>query len=314
MKNFHGMPFDDYVNIINSSAAKYDVPIKELQEKVIQKDVMVRFVNQELNRYLGRANGDKVIQIGTVFWRFGEDKPFHNNIITLKGCAPFNVGDSPCEVISHENELDVLIEWSKLIENMDPDIILGYNIFGFDESFMYDRIVDLLIRRDVANIEREDIAELESDPKYSRFMNMTRLDDRMISKIKDARGRMVNKKLASSALGENFLYFFNMPGRVQIDLLKVCQASLDKLPSYKLDDVAEHYISGKIKDFYPDPEYPDGSQTRIIKIDNMKEVQVGNYVTIGMTTTTQKLYDGEKLIVKDLDFAKMAMTLNKPIP
>ena len=59
---------------------------------------------------------------------------------------------------------------------------------------------------------------------------------------------MINKKLSSSALGDNFLYYFNMPGRVQIDLLKVCQASLTKLPSYKLDSVAEYYISGKIKE------------------------------------------------------------------
>ena len=42
-------------------------------------------------------------------------------------------------------ERDVLLEWSKLIELHDPDIIIGYNTFGFDESFMYDRIADLCI-------------------------------------------------------------------------------------------------------------------------------------------------------------------------
>ena len=312
-KHFHGLQIADYLEIVNKAAVKYNVPIKDLQEKLIQKDMMVRFVNQELNRYLGRSFGDKVIQIGTVFWRFGDDKPFYNNIITLGGCSPFNVGDMPCDVISCNNELDVLLEWSKLIERVDPDIILGYNIFGFDESFMYDRIIDLLIKnKNKPTIEKEDIIELEKDTKYMKFMNMTRLSDKIIERVKDAKGRMVNKKLASSALGENFLYFFNMPGRVQIDLLKVCQASLDKLPSYKLDDVAEHYISGKIKDFYPDPNYPNGDLSCIIKVDNIKEVQVGNYVTIGMTTTTQKLYDGEKLIVNEINGS--VMTLNKPIP
>ena len=312
-KHFHGLQIADYIEIVNKAAVKYNVPIKDLQEKLIQKDMMVRFVNQELNRFLGRAFGDKVIQIGTVFWRFGDDKPFYNNIITLGGCSPFNVGDTPCDVVSCKNELDVLLEWSKLVERVDPDIVLGYNTFGFDESFMYDRVVDLLLKnQNKPTIEREDIAELEAESRYMKFMNMTRLSDKVIERVKDAKGRMINKKLASSALGENFLYFFNMPGRVQIDLLKVCQASLDKLPSYKLDDVAEHYISGKIKDFYPDPDYPDGNLSRIIKVDNIKEVQVGNYVTIGMTTTTQKLYDGDKLIVESIEGS--IMKLNKPIP
>ena len=51
----------------------------------------------------------------------------------------------PCDVVSCKNELDVLLEWSKLVERVDPDIVLGYNTFGFDESFMYDRVVDLLL-------------------------------------------------------------------------------------------------------------------------------------------------------------------------
>ena len=60
---------------------------------------MARFVNRELNKFFGRALGDPVIQIGTVFWRFGEDKPFHNNIITLKGCTEFDVGDNPWKLL-----------------------------------------------------------------------------------------------------------------------------------------------------------------------------------------------------------------------
>ena len=54
---------------------------------------------------------------------------------------------------------------------------------------------------------------------------MGRLDPQIIKKVPDEKGAMINKKLSSSALGDNFLYYFNMPGRVQIDLLKVCQAS-----------------------------------------------------------------------------------------
>ena len=57
------------------------------------------------------------------YFGIGDDKPFHNNIITLKGCSNFDVGDTPCEIISRNNEINVLVEWKNLIEKYDPDII-----------------------------------------------------------------------------------------------------------------------------------------------------------------------------------------------
>jgi DNA polymerase elongation subunit (family B) len=213
---------DDLVKIINDVAKKNKIPEKDLQDKIITKETMVRFINILLNRSFGHAEGDKVIQIGTVFWRYGEPEICHNNIITLKGCSAFKVGDKNCEVISKTMERDVLLEWSKLIELHDPDIIIGYNTFGFDESFMYDRIADLCIDVERASLTKEDIKTLEQNTQYNKFINMGRLDDNIIKKVPDAKGAMINKKLSSSALGDNFLYYFNMPGRVQIDLLKVC--------------------------------------------------------------------------------------------
>ena len=42
----------------------------------------VQEINQLLNSYLPAVVGDSVIQIGTVFWRFGDDKPILNHMIT----------------------------------------------------------------------------------------------------------------------------------------------------------------------------------------------------------------------------------------
>ena len=229
---------DKYKSFIQNISKKTKIPLSELQDKIITKEVMARFVNRELNKFFGRALGDPVIQIGTVFWRFGEDKPFHNNIITLKGCTEFDVGDNPCEIISRNNEINVLLEWTKLIEKYDPDIITGYNIFGFDETFMYDRLIDLVGNFKNKNISKEQIRDLEKDNTYQKCMNLTRFHPEFLKNVTEAKGKLINKKLSSSALGDNFLYFFNMPGIVQIDLLKVCQSSMDKLPSYKLDSVA----------------------------------------------------------------------------
>ena len=302
----------DLIGLINTTARKYNIPERDLQAKIITKDTMVRFVNHELNRAFGFAKGDSVIQIGTVFWRYGDPCIAHNNIITLKSCTPFKVGDQSCEVISRTEERDVLLEWAKLIDEHDPDIIIGYNTFGFDESFMYDRITDICHTTDRLTLTREDLKMLETNPNYQKFINLGRFDLDIIKRVPDAKGCMVNKKLSSSALGDNFLYYFNMPGRVQIDLLKVCQASLIKLPSYKLDNVAEFYISGKIKDVILHD--PSDSHSTVLKVDNINELEEGNFIVISMATTTAKLNDGEKFKILEIHKDTGKIVLDRPVP
>jgi DNA polymerase elongation subunit (family B) len=320
---------DDLIKIITDTARKYKIGERDLQDKIITKETMVRFINMELNRAFGMAKGDTVIQIGTVFWRYGESQPCHNNIITLNSCTPFNIGNKPCEVIARDMERDVLLEWSKLIERHDPDIIIGYNTFGFDESFMYDRITDLALNMDRVTLSRDDMKALDGNKMYQSFINLGRFDPEIVKRVPDAKGGIVNKKLSSSALGDNFMYYFNTPGRVQIDLLKVCQASLTKLPSYKLDSVSEFYISGKIKDVKIQKTTSTTTQTTtpttqqqltspeesaVIKVENIQELEIGNYIVISMSSTTAKLYDGDKLKILDIDRENSLITLDRPIP
>ena len=284
---------------------------------------MVRFINWELNSYFGHAYGDRVIQIGTVFWEYGDDECFHNNIITLRDCSNFKVGNEDCEIVSYDYksedsadraESKILIEWAKLINNYDPDIIIGYNIFGFDEVFMYDRGLDLIAKESSSTLSFEAQMRLYKNDRFQNFINMGRLHHDIIDRCPSAKGKLINKKLSSSALGDNFLFYFNTPGRVQIDLLKVCQSSMTKLPSYKLDDVASFYISGKIKGFNEDTDHPNGDKSKIIKVSNIKEIDDGNFVVINMTTTGQQLYDGEKLSITKIDRENDLLYLNKPVP
>jgi DNA polymerase elongation subunit (family B) len=304
---------EDLKKIIVDVAKKHDILLRDLQDKIITKEVIVRFVNHEINKAFGFAEGDKVIQIGTVFWRYGESNICHNNIITLRGCDKFNVGDKSCEVISKNMERDVLLEWTKLIELHDPDIIIGYNTFGFDESFMYDRIADLCIDVERVSLSKEDMKTLEANTQYQKFINLGRLDDSIVKKVSEAKGGIINKKLSSSALGDNFLYYFNMPGRVQIDLLKVCQASLTKLPSYKLDSVAEFYISGKIKEILTTGDDEEDSSS-YLKVDNINELDIGNYIVISMAATTAKLFDGEKLKILEIDRESKKIRVDRAVP
>ena len=68
-----------------------------------------------------------------------------------------------------------LLEWTNIIQKEQPDVIIGYNIFGFDYKFMCDRAEELDCEKefydlgriiDKTNIREGD--EKEKDLKYFR--------------------------------------------------------------------------------------------------------------------------------------------------
>jgi DNA polymerase elongation subunit (family B) len=79
---------------------------------------------------------DSVIQISTAFKRFTHDKFECNYIITVKECSEERIHseypDDRIIVKSVKNEKELLLEWGKLINNTDPDIIYHYNGDWFD--------------------------------------------------------------------------------------------------------------------------------------------------------------------------------------
>ena len=130
---------------------------------------------------------------------------------------------------SCETEREVIIKWCNFINQLDPDIILGYNIFGFDYDYIYKRAIELGCSNDLCYMGKlqEPIKECDLDEKDC------------------CKTHWINKSLSSSALGDNFLKFINMEGRVSIDLMKEIQKS-HNLDTYKLDFVSQHFINGKI--------------------------------------------------------------------
>lgn len=180
--------------------------------------------------------GDKIIQIATTFHRYGSSECHLKHITTLKKCNAIK----GAIVESHKTERELLISWAKFIQQSDPDIITGYNIWGFDFKYLY-------IRSKKKGCE-------------SRFMNL--------GKNIGIPSKFVEKQLSSSAMGDNFLKYIDMEGRVQIDLLKLVQRDY-KLTSYKLDNVAEHFLKKKKLDIKPSQifEYfTDGRAKKITEI------------------------------------------------
>lgn len=158
-------------------------------------------------------DGDHVIQIGITFSRFGEDECFKRHLIAFKETGPIE----NATVEWYNDEKKVLLAFVRVLEETNPDIITGYNIFGFD--------FDYLKRRS---------QKLGVEKAFSA-----------LSRIKNELCEWIDTKLASSALGENLFKYYKMTGRVLIDLMKVVQRD-HKLSSYKLDNVASCFIRESI--------------------------------------------------------------------
>jgi len=191
--------------------------------------------------------GDKVIQIGTTVNRIPTKECFLKHMIALCPNMKAN-GEGICKPIdntiveSYATEREVLIAWARLIRKLDPDIITGYNIWGFDFKFMYERAAHPL--NDCLN----------------EFLFLGRFTTK--------KSQLEEKKLASSALGQNVFYILDMEGRVQIDLLKVMQRD-HKLDSYKLDNVAKIFMKDNKMDLSPKEifaNFKDGSSEKITEI------------------------------------------------
>ena len=170
---------------------------------------------------LPRLEGDPVIQVGMTT-RTGNEPDMQKCVLVLGTCGEIEGVD----VRTFDDEASLLKAFAAEIRRLDPDFVTGYNIMGFDFKYIKDRAEEL-------RIPDADMEMGRSAPERS------------------ARNPMfVEKRLVSAAYGDNTLRFYDMPGRVVFDLMKVVQRE-HKLSSYKLDAVAQHFTGDKKDDLSP---------------------------------------------------------------
>lgn len=63
-------------------------------------------------------------------------------MFTLNSCA--NIVGS--QVLPHRSETNLLDAWSKFVQDVDPDVIIGYNISNFDFPYLVERAAALKVR------------------------------------------------------------------------------------------------------------------------------------------------------------------------
>ncbi|KAJ6622624.1 ribonuclease H-like domain-containing protein [Mycena sp. CBHHK59/15] len=77
---------------------------------------------------------DAVVQIGNIVSVLGEKSP-PLDVLTLGACSTI----AGATVLSHGSEAQMLQRWSDFVRTVDPDLVIGYNIAGFDLPYLLAR-------------------------------------------------------------------------------------------------------------------------------------------------------------------------------
>ena len=232
--------------------------ISIIESKDFTNQIKIGYLMDALDNCFPEIEGDYVTFIGSTFINYGEEVSHMNHCICLNETTNL---ESDTQIIEcYDNEKDVLLAWTKLIKEQDPDIIIGYNIFGFDYPFMFDRAKE--------NDCVEDFMQLSRNKEDDNF------------ELKET-----SIILASGAYD---LRYPQMDGRLQIDVFTYMRKEFI-LPSYKLDYVSGYLISDSVKS-YSNQE----NDTCIINTKNMKGISLNCFVHFEIISHSNDYYENGK--------------------
>lgn len=216
--------------------------------------------------------GDPVIQIGTTLTR-GTIDTTERHLFVFPDCDPIQ------DIIIHSypNEKSMILGWFEWMIERNPDILIGYNVFGFDEAYLWHRSEELgLITSNSPIHQMTRLFELSSDLKLEE------------------------KFLSSSAMGDNRMYIWTTHGRLQIDMFHYIKRGYT-LPSYKLDEVTKHFMSGKLKKY----SYDQQAHLLLLEVSGaIKDVKTGRALTL-LDETGETV--SPKLMVQSVENGKIVI-------
>jgi DNA polymerase elongation subunit (family B) len=249
---------------------------EEEEEEELQEDTIMGVLATEkpsstmiclwLNEYFPKLEGDKVTFIGSTIISYGQEDISLNHCIVLGGCDPVD----NVEIETYDTEKEVLLAWTQFIQREDPDIIIGYNTFGFDYQFMFKRSIETGCVDD--------------------FLLLSRNKEMMTAKFVDDKIE-IEKKTVVLASGEYNLEYIKIPGRIQFDLHNIFRRDYS-FDSYKLDSVSSFFIGDKVS------RIERGDTSTAIYTKNMQGLEVYNYVVFEEISHSSEYYrNGQKFNV-----------------
>ena len=265
---------DTYVKTSYKSSSLKQIKVLDLLNKIMDRSIKITELTISLNTYFPPLEGDKVTFIGSTFMRLGEKTPYKNHCIVLNSCSPVD----NVEIETYDTEAEVLIHWADLIQRENPDIIIGYNIFGFDYEFMFRRA--------------------EENNCVIPFLKLSKnVDDICGTLCKDTGKFRIEETSIHIASGQHDLKYIKMDGRIQIDLYNYFRRE-ENLTSYKLDYVSGYFIGDLVKS----KEYNPDDNTTIIYTTNITGLLIDSFIHFEEIGHSIDYYNqGEKFIVLNIN-------------
>jgi DNA polymerase elongation subunit (family B) len=262
------IPKETVIHLLTSSPDKMD------------RETKINMLNISLQEIFPPVEGDKVTFIGSTFMTYGEKRPYLNHCIVVDTCDTLKDEVANSEIETYKTERELLLAWTRLIQHENPDIIIGYNICGFDYEFMF--------RRSLEN-------SCEND-----FLRLSRNKGEFCGTRDYTTGKVCIKESSIViASGQHDLHYIDMTGRLQIDLYNYFRRDFN-LSSYKLDYCAGYFIGDGVKKL----EHLPSGNTRISS-SNLMGLENGNYINFEESSHSTDTYkDGAKFKVLNLNLVE----------
>lgn len=213
-----------------------------------------------------QLEGDKITFIGSTFKKYGDNEPYLNHCFVLNSCKNLNNIIPNCVIETFDNERDMLLAWTNLVANREnPDIIIGYNIFGFDYEFMFRRAQELGC--------------------VEEFLKLSKNKNEICGNADYKTGKYdIDRSLIVLASGAYDLSIIKMNGRLQIDMLNWFRRT-ENLTSYKLDYVSGYYIGDTVNkcELMSD-------ENEILTMNENKECEIVNELILTTKVYTNNMY------------------------
>ncbi|KAJ3452810.1 intein-containing DNA polymerase delta catalytic subunit precursor [Anaeramoeba flamelloides] len=186
------------------------------KKKKKKKDIKIEIIKEPKFKTVPPQSTFSTKKIGEADYtekHVANEKSVIKNVFTLKSCL--NIPGA--EILPFKKESDLLSGWCEFVQEIDPDIIIGYNTINFDVPYLINRSRAL---------------------KIPNFVYLGR--------IKNQRSSVIDRTKTAKSYGKRVTKETFIPGRCQMDLLPIIRESY-KLSSYKLNSVSLKFL-GEQKD------------------------------------------------------------------
>lgn len=156
---------------------------------------------------------DAAFQIACIFHRIGSpEHTWEKYLLTLKNVNKARVGDD-VQVIEFKSENQLLHYYAKLVQQKQPNVIYGYNVFGWDFEYLYKRSI-------TTGCERE---------------------HRKQSYLKGRIGDYTEVSWGSKAVANQFFKYIKSHGVLYVDIMVLIKRDYN-FNSYTLKYVSDHFL------------------------------------------------------------------------